>query len=49
MWYFVEKKGRVLAKSKEQYLIWKKWGELVKAGENPEYLDVVDSYGHSLI
>ena len=49
MWYFVEKNGKALAKSKEVYLIWKKWGELVKAGEDPDKLDVVDSFGHSLI
>ena len=48
MWYFVEKNGRVVAKKKTVYAIWCKWAELVKAGENPHTIDVVDQYGHAV-
>lgn len=48
MWYFVERQGRALKKAKTEYAIWNKWAELVKAGEDPNTLDVVDQYGHSV-
>lgn len=46
MWYYVRRYGEVLAQSKEVYLIWKKWGELVKNGEDADTLEVVDEFGH---
>lgn len=47
MWYFVEKKGRPVAWSKSLFKMQIEMENLVKAGESPDDLAVVDSLGRN--